>query len=382
MPKIKRIGIEGFRRLESVDVEMRPVMVMIGANGVGKTSFMDALSLLAASARGLLNQRLNDMGGIGDVTPFGKTEGVTLRAVVETPNGQPLEYSLELAPQGRGYAIAEECLTQDITAYEGPVKHIESKGGAVRYCEPDKGRHVVPEWEYDPLESALSQAPGTFRRIEELRRTLSSMTRHCALDTGRFAPARLPQPLLPAARPGGNGETLAPFLHHLRESDPWRFEDVEATLRVAFRGFESLSFPVAADGTISLAWKDKAHRDPIYLRQLSDGMLRFLRLVSLLNDPDLPAVTMIDDFEAGLHPEHALLLAEQMRESADRTCLIVATHSDRLMSYLELSEVLVMDALEGGGVSMTWADTLGAEDWLEDYSLDEVWRMGQIGGRS
>ena len=53
-PKINRIGIEGFRRLKDIDIEMRPMMVMIGANGVGKTSFMDALSLLSASAKGLV----------------------------------------------------------------------------------------------------------------------------------------------------------------------------------------------------------------------------------------------------------------------------------------------------------------------------------------
>ena len=62
MHKIRRVGIEGFRRLRDVSIDMRPMMVMVGANGCGKTSFMDALSLLASSAEGGLNRRLTGYG--------------------------------------------------------------------------------------------------------------------------------------------------------------------------------------------------------------------------------------------------------------------------------------------------------------------------------
>jgi ABC-type uncharacterized transport system ATPase subunit len=52
MNKLNRLHIRGFRRLREVDLEIRPMMVMIGANGVGKTFILDALSLLSASASG------------------------------------------------------------------------------------------------------------------------------------------------------------------------------------------------------------------------------------------------------------------------------------------------------------------------------------------
>ena len=66
MNKIKRIKINGFRRLKEVDLPVRSFMVLIGANGVGKTSFLDAFSLLSASASGNLNKTLSDHGGIGN----------------------------------------------------------------------------------------------------------------------------------------------------------------------------------------------------------------------------------------------------------------------------------------------------------------------------
>jgi predicted ATPase len=76
------------------------------------------------------------------------------------------------------------------------------------------------------------------------------------------------------------------------------------------------------------------------------------------------------------------LLADLFREASTRTQLIVATHSDRLIRFLEPKEVIVMDVEENGAAKATWADRLDLEHWLQDYALDEVWRMGRMGGRA
>ncbi len=382
MPKIRRIGIEGFQRLNDINVEMRPMMAMIGANGVGKTSFMDALALLAASAGGSLNQRLNDMGGVADVMTRGRMGDIVLSAAMDVPGHQPLEYSLKVEPQGQGYIISEESLLQSNPQYWQSFKHIGSEYGQTVFYDPSMNRLVRPEWEYDPLESALSQVPRMFPQPEELRRTLSSATQYHALDVSRLAPVKLPQQLRPATHPGENGENLAPFLYNLRETNRDQFEALEDSLRAAFSSFESLGFPIVAAGMISVTWKEKAFREPIYMHQLSEGTLRFLWLASLLQSPRLSTITMIDEPEVSLHPELLAILADLMREASDRTQLIVATHSDRFVRFLEPAEVMVMDISEEGWASMTWADALDLEEWLADYGLDEVWRMGRIGGRA
>ena len=61
--------------------------------------------------------------------------------------------------------------------------------------------------------------------------------------------------------------------------------------------------------------------------------------------------------------------------------MVVATHSDRLIRFLDPKEVLVVDMQENGTASATWADSLDLESWLDEYTLDEVWRMGRLGGR-
>jgi len=145
MPLIRRIGIQGFRRLKDVDLEMRPLMVMIGANSVGKTSFMDALSLLSASAKGSLNQHLNALGGISSVITKDRSGEIALNGEVDNPGYQPPKYSLHLVPQGQGCAISEETLTQDTFGRPDAFKHIEARYGDIHFSDPETQRLQKPD---------------------------------------------------------------------------------------------------------------------------------------------------------------------------------------------------------------------------------------------
>lgn len=383
MHKVNRIQITGFRRLREISIEMRPLMVLIGANGVGKSSVLDAVSLLSASAAGTMNKALNSLGGVSEACTRGQPKKIELEAEMDCPGHKPLRYQLEVQARGQGYGISIEVLSQEREGpYPGPFKHIDSHYDDIKYYEIEDRKLVRPEWDHNPLETSLSQVPKMFREPEELRRTLSSVTQYHVLDVGPRAPVKLPQQMKPAPLPGADGEDLVPFLYNLRESDCDRYDAIEDALRSAFPGFENLNFPSAAAGMLSLTWKEQQFREPIYVHQLSEGTLRFLWLISLLQSPNLSTVTMIDEPEVSLHPELLSLLADLLREACKRTQLIVATHSDRLIRFLEPHEVMVMDITEDGYATATWADTMDLEEWLKDYSLDEVWRMGRMGGRS
>lgn len=380
---VKMIRIAGFRRLQNVEIELRSLMVLIGANGVGKSSLLDAISLLSASARGRLNKTLSVLGGIADVCTREQEKIIRLETEMECKNYEPQRYQLEIEAKGQGYGISSERLSQERKSHSNePFKHIESEFEDIRYFDISDNRLVRPEWEHNPLESSLSQVPKMFKQPEELRRTLSSVTQYHVLDTGPRAPVTLPQQIKPALLPGADGEDLIPFLYTLRESHRDRYESIKDALRSAFPGFENLNFPPVATGMLSLTWKDEHFRDPIYAHQLSEGTLRFLWLVSLLQSPNLSTITMIDEPEVSLHPELLSLLADLLREAATRTQIIVATHSDRLIRFLEPQEVVVMDIGDDGFALTQWADTMDIEEWLKEYSLDEVWRMGRMGGRS
>ncbi len=366
----------------NLDLAIRPLMVLIGPNGVGKTSFLDALSILSASASGNLNRTLSQFGGIASLLSRGKSENLSFLVDMTVPGHEPLKYELSLAPKGQGYSICRELLFQRQSGHPQPFKHIDSSDGDIRYYETERRRLVRPDWEHNPLETSLSQVPKTFRQPEELRRILTTATQYHALDVSPRAPVKMPQPMKPATLPGPDGAELIPYLYYLRETERDRYEAILDALKTAFSDFEELSFPPVAAGMLSMTWKDKKLRQPIYIHELSEGTLRFLWLAALLQSPHPSTITMIDEPEVSLHPELLSLIADLLREASRRTQIVVATHSDRFIRFLDPREVVVMDIDEEGGASAAWADSMDLDKWLAEYSLDEVWRMGRLGGRS
>ncbi|MFO0409370.1 MAG: AAA family ATPase [Dolichospermum sp.] len=382
MNSFERITIEGYRRLFNVQVDMRdrPLTVMIGANGVGKTSLLEIFSLLAASANAQLANKISELGGLADIVTRDIANSIAISLSMSVPGYAPLDYQLEVVLKGLTYEIALETLTENNPLVLEPFKHINSLGLDVKYFNFEDQKLLRPNWDHNPLETSLAQVPKMYQEPENIRNRLASCTFYGALNVAPKSPVRLPQSMRPTSLPGANGEDLVSCLYYLRETDPERFEIIEDTLAAAFPDFERLGFPPVAAGTITMTWKDKNFSKPIYMHQLSEGTLRFIWLITLLQSPGLTAVTLIDEPEVSLHPELLRLLADMMREASQKTQLIVATHSDRLIRFLKPEEVLVCDA-EDGLTTMRWGDSFNLEHWLEEYSLDQVWAMNLMGGR-
>ena len=386
MNAFERMRVQGFRRLHDVALELKPLTVMIGPNGSGKTTALDVFTLLAASASGNLAKTTSDFGGVDNnltnliAANASKARFMAFELAMPVPGQAPIDYRLALSPKGVGYEITDEMLCQQRTSNPPPFKHIQSHHGNVRYYVPGSGLEP-PNWDYDFTETALSQVPKLFQEPEDFRKRLASSTHYHVLDVSQRAPIRLPQPMRDARLPGRDGEDLVSCLYTLRETDPDSFATVEDTLRAGFPGFERLNFPPVAAGTLAMTWKEKMSKQPFYMHQLSEGSLRFLWMATLLQSPGLTEVTLIDEPEVSLHPELLSLLADLMREASQRTQLIVATHADRLVRYLKPEEVVTVNLNDDGAVEMTRADELDLGQWLNEYTLDEVWRLGRMGGR-
>jgi predicted ATPase len=404
MSRLTQIHIHGFRRLRDVKLEMRPLCVMIGANGCGKTSVLDVFALLAASMAGKLKGKLSEHGGLQSVLTADKSNGIVLGhsgtppelsvgVEAQAPRGginavfgaSPvrLSYALKLRQVGIGYQIAEESLEQ-----QGIPEAPSTLIGPITISERPKLTSLAtitpsrPISSLDPAETVLAQMPGMVPEVEWLRTFLYSVESYHALNVEPRAPIRLPQQLQPAELPGADAEDLMSCLYQLRETDRGRFDAIEDALRSAFPGFKRLDFPTVASGMVAMIWRDQNFSRPFYMNQLSEGTLRFLWLATLLQSPGLPAITLIDEPEVSLHPELLSLLAGLMREASTRTQLIVATHSDRLIRALEPKEVVTFDLQDDGTSSAAWADQHDLDEWLKEYTLDEVWRMGRIGGQA
>ena len=240
MSKFESIHIQGFRRLVDVKLELRPLMVLIGANGCGKTSLLDAWRLLAKSAEGRLSDTVSAMGGFGELITRSRTEGgdvtdlsvaVRINDPTAGPNSDDAEsYSVRLVRAGYGFRIDREF----------PEFKLDSVTPADIYSQTLG------------TETKLSGAKGGPARI--LRETLSSAGYYRPFE---LVDLRRPQSVQPALLPGEHGEALVSSLYSLRETDRDRFEVVEDWLHAAFPDFERLEFPPVAAGMLALAWKDR-----------------------------------------------------------------------------------------------------------------------------
>ncbi len=97
-----RIHVQGFRRLVNLDLELRPLNVLIGANGSGKTSFLDVFSLLAASASGDLSRRLFELGGMTSLLSLGQSSADVIRSLDDYSGEESARVSPDDGAHGGG----------------------------------------------------------------------------------------------------------------------------------------------------------------------------------------------------------------------------------------------------------------------------------------
>jgi predicted ATPase len=171
----------------------------------------------------------------------------------------------------------------------------------------------------------------------------------------------------------------------LREVDRPYYDRIIGAFRLAAPWFDDFVLePRELDpNTILLNWREKG-RDKIFgPHQLSDGSLRTIALFTLLLQPEdrLPSLIIIDEPELGLHPYAITMLGSLMRSASMTTQIIVATQSVTLLEHFTPEEIRVVERDHQGGTvfSKYTADDLG--EWLEHYSIGELWLKNVIGGR-
>lgn len=386
--KSTQIQVRGYRSLVDVSPSLHPLTVMIGPNGSGKTALLEVFLLLSRAARSELAKAIEAHGGLNAI--LSKTAGAPNRLQISltidmesADNQEPLYYGFELAPLEPGYTIPFERLEQRLDpAASEPHRYIDARDISVRFdLDPDTEPPATgKKRQFLELELATVPWVASFQPVGPLRRFLMDIVFYSSLDVGRRAVIRLPQSLTPATRPGPDGESLYSALYNLRVGHNNTYSRVEDALRVGFPGFERLEFPVVGAGQVTLSWYQGELAVPLYPNQLSEGTLRFLWLTTVLLAPDPPPLVLIDEPEVSLHPELLKLLAGMLQDASTRGQVIVATHSPDLVRWLQPQEVLVLDKLEGQ-TQFTWADTLDLDEWLEEYTLRDLWLMGTLGGR-
>jgi|NGEPerStandDraft_6_1074524.scaffolds.fasta_scaffold37402_1 predicted ATPase len=367
---IKKLTIEGFKSIRKLeDFELRALNVMIGANGVGKSNFVGFFRLL----RELIEQRLQlalvTEGGADACLFMGPkvTQQVTAKLFFGD-NG----YQFALKPTVDNRLVFADEATF-FKGYYGPLRgslgsgHTEAKLKDLKDEPGSTAKHGVPYYVFEAV---------------------SSWVVYHFHDTSATAGVRRQGPINDNESLRPSAENLAAFLYRIRETYPHTYERIRDVVRLAAPFFDDFKLrPVPTNPElIQLEWLQKDSDYPFRASQLSDGTLRFICLATALLQPSLPSTILFDEPELGLHP-YALTLLASLFQQAARSYgtsiskqVIVSTQSAPLLSEFTPEDVIIVERAQGQS-TFRRLESADLSEWLQDYTLGELWQKNVLGGR-
>ena len=376
---------------KSAPFELRDLNVLIGPNGSGKSNLIEAIDLLAAAPRDLAAV-IRDGGGPREWLWKGgdREEPAEVETALEgAPTGRPLRYRINLAAVESRFEVVDKAIEElrpapgrspeaDVYFYyrfqQGhPVINITDDTQTKPRPRHLKREHLRP----DQSVLAQRQDPDLYPEVTWVGRTLGSFHVFREWTFGRYAPLRHPQPAdLPDDALLPDNRNLALVLNQIEHTDGMRLSDM---LRQFFPRFERLSTRISG-GTVQFYLHEAGFRTPIPATRLSDGTIRFVALLASLLSVTPPPLLCIEEPELGLHPDAVALLADLLVEASDRMQLIVTTHSDALVGALTSQpDAIVACERPGPSTELRRLDPNQLSEWLENYSLGDLWRMGELG---
>ena len=174
---------------------------------------------------------------------------------------------------------------------------------------------------------------------------------------------------------------LAPVLYRLQTQDRRYYQRIVDTIRLVLPLFSDFELePDYRD--LMLAWRERGTDEVFNASQASDGLLRIIALITLLLQPeqDLPDVLILDEPELGLHPSAINVIGGLIAAAAMKIQIITATQSVPLVDCFNPEDIVVVERSDRAS-TFKRLDPATLKEWLEEYSLSELWEKNIIGGR-
>ena len=346
---INEITIKGFKSIRSVEkLALAPINVLIGANGSGKSNFLGIFPFIRAIRLGDERRYVAREGGAERVLHYGS--GQTRRLSLHIRFSEPFSYRVDLRPTTSDRLFVDE-------------EWLELARRRVRLDTVDLNG--------DEDTAALDCRISKWRTYQ-------------FHDTSQRSPMRKTAEIGDNRRLRDDGANLPAFLYLLKKKhqrEYRRIRDIVRLIAPFFRDFV-LEPDEFNEATIRLEWQHRGVDAYFDSSSISDGTLRFIALTTLLLQPKelRPDIILLDEPELGLHPMAISRLASMVRMTAAHSQIILATQSPILLDHFDPDDVLVAER-SMGETQLTRLDGSDLAEWLEDYSLGQLWEKNEIGGR-
>jgi predicted ATPase len=381
-PRLTELRIEGMRCIDRIRLPLDGLSVLIGANGSGKSTIVEACQLLSCAARPSFLEAFNQVhGGIHGLRREDASR-LLLGASIDD-GGTPLEYALAVSRQGQ-YASIE---LEEAWMGAGPKRHalLERAGERVGFFDPAGGLEIHRgKAEIAAAQTALgSLGESATPALHTIARLLRTISVHLPFDTmpywasrerRRMSEMREPVVLEPAAELTRYGTNLANAFHALRNESP-NWQETLDYVRLGL-GEEVDDIGTRADaggGRHAITVKFRG-RTPVPAIALSDGQLAYLAHVALFRLSGSVSLLAFDEPELHLHPGLLMRVLGFFESMAQERPVVLATHSDRLLDGLRQPErsAVLCDLDERGATRLLRPDAEKLRRWLEKFTMSDM----------
>lgn len=361
--QLASIAVEGFRSIRSMELNLSSeVTLLIGANGAGKSNVVDALALLGNVIDRQLQAAVDESGGFSNLihrSSADPPEEIAIKVWGGWDRAWRNGYEMRLRPGVDDTAILTESTKIHKEDFERPRKKA-LRGGS---------------------ESALPGALKDNAPNQYLHDILSGVRVFHFDDTDRVsAPPLRTVSIADGETLHDDARNIAAVLYEMKAENPSAYQAVRRSVRNIAPFFEDFVLRPNRSERIRLRWRERGIDDVFPGSALSSGTLRFICLSVLLQQPNAPGTIVLDEPELGLHPAAIHQLAALMRLAGNERRIIAATQSVTLLGQFGIEDIAVVERRDGATV-VNRPPHEELEEWLDEYSVGELWEMSVLGGR-
>ena len=364
MPKLDKISIKGYKSIQSLEnFELTNLNILLGANGAGKSNFIKIFKLLAEMYEQNLQTYVQISGGPDVFLYYGRKKSQKIDMAFYFSDNA---YKFSLKPTLDNRLIFEKeelCFTGAYRGFDGLARVPSSSVIQISRSESElkNSNHKYASYIKPAIESW---------RIYHF---------HDTSDTALVKQIHSKNDNLKLKTDAAN---LAAFLMRLKHFYPENYQHIIQTIRLVAPFFADFVHRENEEN-VQLEWFEQGNPDtPFKAHVLSDGTLRFICLATLLLQPFqlMNDTVLIDEPELGLHPYAISVLADLIKRAAEKKQLIISTQSVELVNHFSAADIIVVDRINDAS-TFKRMDEEKLQNWLEDYSLGELWTQNVLGGR-
>jgi predicted ATPase len=344
--RIESIKVENFKALQDFEVtNIMDLTVIVGKNGVGKTTFFDVFEFLQDCLEKNVNHAVQKRGGYKEIVSRGKENGKIIFDIRFRlgSDEQIYTYFLVLENKESSMAINTEILA---TMKDGNLKQTKifynTKGNCHTLINGIQNEYKLESEDILALKGLgqFSEFPAvaSFRKMVE-NWAVSDFNIHSAQNDNN--------PAVPAEHLSRSGDNLSQVAKFLYDNHSKTFEEIIKKMQERIPGISDITADTTVDNRLVLRFKDGTFKDPFLSKYASDGTMKMFAYLVMLNDPNPCSLLCIEEPENQLYPEILEILAEEFREYSTRGQVFVSTHSPDFLNAVDIKEVVLLEKSEG-----------------------------------